>query len=77
MLPSLSVGDDLAVSRAEYRLDVTSSIHGWSRLHLPNIYNWMTAGLAQCKLTSQCPSITVDFSVQYKLKMTSAICIST
>ena len=58
----------LAVPRAGDRSYVTGSIHGWSRSHL----TYITGGclLEERKLTLQSPSITVEFSVQYNLKIT-------
>ena len=63
----------LAVPRAGDRSYVTGSIHGWSRSYLA----YMTGGykLEERKLTSQSPSITVEFPVQYNLKITSVIII--
>ena len=61
------VSDMLEVLRACYRFDVTGSIHGWSRSHL----TFMPRGcwLERRELTLQCPSVTVQFSVQYNLKI--------
>ena len=58
----------LAVPRAGDRSYVTGSVRGWSRSHL----TYITGGcrLEERKLTSQSPSITVEFSVQYNLKIT-------
>ena len=60
-----------AVPRAGDRSYVTGSIRGWSRSHL----TYITGGcsLEERKLTSQSPSITVEFSVQYNLKIASVI----
>ena len=53
----------LAVPRAGDRSYVTGSIRGWSRSQL----TYLTGGcwLEERKLTSQSPSVTVEFSVQY------------
>ena len=58
----------LAVPRAGDRSYVTGSIRGWSQSRL----TYLTGGcwLEECKLTSQSPSITVELSVQYNLKIT-------
>ena len=63
----------LAVLRAGDRSYVTILIRGWSRLRL----TYITSGcrLEERKLTSQSPSITVEFSVQHDLKITSVIII--
>ena len=60
-----------AAPRAGDRSYVTGSIHGWSRSHLAYVAGgcW----LEERKLTSQSPSITVEFSVQYNLKKNSVI----
>ena len=57
----------LAVPRAGDRSCATGSIHGCSRSRLTYIPGgcW----LEELKLTSQSPSITVEFSVQYNLKI--------
>ena len=61
----------LAVPRAGDRSYVTGSIRGWSRSQLT--YLMGGCSLKERKLTSQSPSITVEFSVQYNLKITSVI----
>ena len=59
-------GPALEAPRAGHRFYVTGSIHGWSRSLLTHIPGGCQ--LAERKLTSRSPAITVKFSVQYKLK---------
>ena len=56
----------LAVPGAGCKSNVTGSIHGWIRSHLPYIPDgcW----LKKLKLTSQSPSITVEFSIHSSLR---------
>ena len=63
--PSGTVAVPCAGCRSLYGM---GSIHGWSRSHL----TVMPGGclLEECKLISQSISITVEFSVQYDLKIT-------
>ena len=61
----------LAVSRvlrAGDRSYMTGAIRGWSRSHLTHIPGGCL--LKERKLTSQSPSITVQFSFQYNVKIT-------
>ena len=63
----------VAVPCADDRSYVTGSIRGWGQSHVT--YFPGGCSLEERKLTWQSPSITVEFSVQYNLIITSVIYI--